>query len=484
MAGGAAGNRGNGLELINSHDNTIGGDTAAERNVISANSQNGIQLSRSSNNSILGNYIGTNTSGTAIRESPKRDSADQQFEQQLDRRRGRECDFGQRPGRRSIAKNSSTNTLASNLIGLNAAGTAAIGNGGDGIRVKAASGNLIGHDDPVSSVTYFDGLTATDVTQPLSAWQGIRGTTTAGQYMMVGTSNSSDGLLYVGSIDGNSGTSYTVTYPGSVATSVYGPDAPTAVDHSTRGQLSHRLGVGCGARVHLRGNDGRPGNAGNYLSIDYPGAEFNYVHSTMGGLAVGNYDSPTDHGQGGLPLGPGHAYIYDIASDTFLTDVVYPGSTSNTAYGIWYNGGTSYTIFGGYSNDPVNNFADQDQPIGPGYLVDYDSATGNFTNWKSFTYPNGNELSHPLRRASAASRKGVYTLNADSVQTGTGDPAQGSWVDVRRNTDGSFGDGRWVNLNYPNLNPTTHVTSSNSVYGNQVVGIVIGVVGIRRTRRP
>ena len=36
--------------------------------------------------------------------------------------------------------------------------------------------------------------------------------------------------------------------------------------------------------------------------------------------------------------------------------------------------------------------------------------------------------------------KGVYTLSADSVQAGTGDPAQGSWVTVRRNTDGSFGE--------------------------------------------
>src|SRR5205085_3476507 len=96
--------------------------------------------------------------------------------------------------------------------------------------------------------------------------------------------------------------------------------------------------------------------AANYRTIDFPGAKFNYVHSTMGGLAVGNYDSPVDHGKFNLPLGPGHAFIYDIASDTFLTDIVFPGALSNTAYGIWYNGGTSYTIAGGYAVDAANNF--------------------------------------------------------------------------------------------------------------------------------
>jgi hypothetical protein len=77
---------------------------------------------------------------------------------------------------------------------------------------------------------------------------------------------------------------------------------------------------------------------------------------TMGGLAVGNYDNPADHGSDGLPFGPGHAVIYDIDSDTFLTDIVFPGAKSNSAYGIWWNGGTSYTIVGGYAYEPVNDF--------------------------------------------------------------------------------------------------------------------------------
>ena len=48
---------------------------------------------------------------------------------------------------------------------------------------------------------------------------------------------------------------------------------------------------------------------------------------------------------------------------------------------------------------------------------------------------------------------------------------------MHRNTDGSFGTATWVNLNYTGVDPTVNITSSNSVYGNQVVGIVIGPNG-------
>src|SRR5262249_19722115 len=153
------------------------------------------------------------------------------------------------------------------------------------------------------------------------------------------------------------------------------------------------------------------GNAAAWQTIDYPGAVYNYMHSTMGGMVVGNYDNPYDHGAYSLPYGPGHATIYDLLTHQFITDIVYPGSMSNTAYGIWYNGGTSYTIVGGYSNTPTNNFANQDAPIGTAYMVDFDSSTGLFSHWASFTAPEGATfLSHFQGVSSVV--PGVYTLAA------------------------------------------------------------------------
>jgi len=50
---------------IASNNNTIGGTLVADRNVISGNGDNGVQFDPVSNNTVLGNYIGTNAAGTA-----------------------------------------------------------------------------------------------------------------------------------------------------------------------------------------------------------------------------------------------------------------------------------------------------------------------------------------------------------------------------------------------------------------------------------
>lgn len=414
----AIANRGNGLEIVKSTGHTVGGETAQVRNVISGNESNGIRLSNVTNSTIAGNYIG-----------------------------------------------------------INATGTAALGNGKTGVRMEDSSGNVIGNTDAVSSIDFFDSADGQDVSQPVSGWQGIRGADTDGEYLIVGTSGS-NGLLYEGTIDGDSGTSHFVNYPLAMDSSVYGPDNLSGSTVRLVGTYRNADYAIAPVEVNAflyEGPNTTIGLAdpGNYRTIDYPGAKYNYAHSTAGGLVVGNYDSPAAHGANGLPFGPGHAYIYDVATDTFIEDIAYPGALSNTAYGIWYNGDTSYTICGGYSLDPANNFDNQERPLGAAFLVDYDAVTGLFTNWKSFSYPNGINFVTHFQGISSV-EKGVYTLNADSVQAGTSNPVQGSWVTVRRNTDGTFSDAAWVDLNYPGVNPSTNVTSSNSVYGNQVVGIVIG----------
>ena len=59
------GNSGGGELFIASANNTIGGNTADERNVISGNSQSGIVISQvtATGNQVLGNYIGTDATG-------------------------------------------------------------------------------------------------------------------------------------------------------------------------------------------------------------------------------------------------------------------------------------------------------------------------------------------------------------------------------------------------------------------------------------
>lgn len=59
---------GNGVVIMNSGNNTIGGHTAFERNIISGNFEAGVILNGSGadNNMIKGNYIGTDSTGTQI----------------------------------------------------------------------------------------------------------------------------------------------------------------------------------------------------------------------------------------------------------------------------------------------------------------------------------------------------------------------------------------------------------------------------------
>lgn len=53
-----------GILIVGGHSNTVGGTTAAERNVVSGNGLGGIVISNSFNNRVKGNYIGVDASGT------------------------------------------------------------------------------------------------------------------------------------------------------------------------------------------------------------------------------------------------------------------------------------------------------------------------------------------------------------------------------------------------------------------------------------
>ena len=58
------GNRLSGLILVNATNNTIGGITAGERNIISGNNDVGIYIADgSTGNKVIGNYIGTDVNG-------------------------------------------------------------------------------------------------------------------------------------------------------------------------------------------------------------------------------------------------------------------------------------------------------------------------------------------------------------------------------------------------------------------------------------
>ncbi|MFM8984447.1 MAG: right-handed parallel beta-helix repeat-containing protein, partial [Planctomycetia bacterium] len=369
-------------------------------------------------------------------------------------------------------------TLARNSIGVLPDGTTAAPNTGDGVLVTArGSGNQIGLATAIDYDVTSSVAAAGGGTLPVAGWQGLTTGGSPGQYLITGTTtNPNDtsetaGLLYVGPITAEEGAGYAMVMPDPPGQTTDGTTAYSA-DNLGNGQL--RI-VGTysvsGAPNELgfmfNGTVNDVGTAANYEPIPrpHPSATWVIPHSTSGGLVVGNYDSSTSSG---VPTGGGLAFVYDAVNRTYLKQsMVYPGSASNTAYGIWHNGGTSYTICGGFANSPINNLLNPRQPLSQALLVDFDSASGQFSNWKSFTYVSPTSGASGITHFEGISgvESGTYTLAGVALVDGV---TAAGFVTVRRNADGSFGEMQWTDLEPPVVGGTAF---ADSVYGNAVVGI-------------
>ena len=121
---------------------TIGSSVAAERNVISGNGTNGIELDGANAITIVGNYIGIDAAGTSA--VPNQETGVYVLV-------GSSNIIGNATGRNVISANLATgvtieagtgNVIAGNYIGTNATGTAALGNG-TGVLLNDA-GNTVG----------------------------------------------------------------------------------------------------------------------------------------------------------------------------------------------------------------------------------------------------------------------------------------------------------------------------------------------------
>ncbi len=126
-------------------------------NIISANRKSGINLSGSSSNEILANKIGTDVAGTVdlgnalngIFLTAKSNS------NTIGNSNGNLISGNDNNGVQ-IGGRSTLNTVSNNIVGLNAAGTATLGNTLDGVRIQNASGNIIGQVDPVGGTNDFN----------------------------------------------------------------------------------------------------------------------------------------------------------------------------------------------------------------------------------------------------------------------------------------------------------------------------------------
>src|SRR5262249_9619080 len=144
----------NAAGVLTDYGNSIGGSAVADRNLISGNNGSGVASSRKFN-TIVGNYIGTDATGTvAIPTNPGISISE----------------FGVWPTSNSISFNlvsgnwshglwlrgGGGGSLNGNLIGTDATGTVPLGNGGNGISIILPHPDF-GSERPTNNVVAYNG---------------------------------------------------------------------------------------------------------------------------------------------------------------------------------------------------------------------------------------------------------------------------------------------------------------------------------------
>ena len=169
------GNSKSGVLVWQAPSNTIGGTTAASRNIISGNDLYGVRISTpaASNSIVQGNYIGTDITGTTA--LPNSNAGVQLANTQNAMIGGAAAGAGNvisgngNQGVLLTGAGVANNNVQGNIIGLDVTGTVAMGNTSGGVRISAgAHDNTIGGDSTagegnVISGNGFDGVLLVNV---------------------------------------------------------------------------------------------------------------------------------------------------------------------------------------------------------------------------------------------------------------------------------------------------------------------------------
>jgi hypothetical protein len=265
--------------------------------------------------------------------------------------------------------------------------------------------------------------------------------------------NVQTGYIYKGSaVDSNKGTFYTLSFPSSYQTSPYGPDKVEKDIVNVVG--NYILSSGGNAYGFLYSGPYSNTKLGVWKTIMPP---FEYcvnciMHSTMNGICVGNYGAELKSITQ-VPLKPKtFAVLFNSKTNQYL-QISIPNAESISAYGIWHNSGSSYTIAGGYLKNKKNR----------SYIVDWDESTNKFSNWTSYKYNNSSQSILTHFDGITAISPSVYNLTGDYID-GMGTGAFFCTVDRSTNKKPV-----WTSYTYPN----SSTISGNTVIDNKSYGVYV-----------
>lgn len=394
------GNTSNGIYMSNSTLNTIGGDTSSERNIVSGNNNDGIQLNGagSTNNTVSGNYIGTDVNGTADLGNT-----------------GDGVDLSSGPSNNTVGGTSSStrnivsgngqygvnfnqsginNTVSGNYIGTDINGTADLGNSNFGISSATSNSNTIGGTAGVSlggSCTGACNLISGNDVGGVGLFTDSNSNTILGNFVGVNVSgsaslsNTNTGILFATSsesnivggttvgarnvISGNTSIGVSIIHAGTDSNTIQGNYIGTdTTGMNDVGNTASGINIDLGASNNLVG--GTTTSARNIIAGN------DGINLSLGGnnsTAQGNYI--------GLNA-DGSAVIYSTAQQLVSiigNNTTLGGTTEGAGNFVAGGGGTGVLVVGmsPFGGSSTNNAIVQGNCIGTNINCEYQAGFGN-----------------------------------------------------------------------------------------------------------
>ncbi|MDJ0960174.1 MAG: Ig-like domain-containing protein [Acidimicrobiia bacterium] len=429
--------------LIDGDGNTVGGDTAAERNIISGNAPYGVVLAIGTNNTVSGNYIGIaadgitplpNSTGIAIVNGTTNNTVGGLTVGE------RNVISGNTDDGIFIQRNDTTgNLIVGNHIGTAVSGAGDLGNGNNGIYIDGSPGNTIG------------GLTA--------------------NHRNVVSGNDNNGIL----LDGADATGNTIqgNYFGlNAAGDAAVPNSDEGVDLSDApGNLVGGNAVGAGNVISGNGQDGvlliGAGSTGNFVSgnsIGTNAAGDAAVANGRAGVYIDNAATANDIGGptaawGNVISGNTEDGIYLTDSGTDLNRITHNYIGTNAAGDAAVpNGDRGVQVESGASSNWIGD-------VGQGNVISGNTGDGIIiADWLSSGTANNRIIEN------------LVGVAADGT-TPLGNGANGVHIDPVANTliaTNTIAHNAWDGVLLEPTSLTGNSIVGNSIYANGQLGIDLG----------
>lgn len=348
-------------------NNVIGGETSADRNVISGNDENGVLISDTgtTGNRVIGNYIGLSSSGSGLTQN----------EYGVVITAGAQSNVVGEPGARNVISgnlydgvvlsgdSTSDNTIASNYIGTDASGSAEVGNQQSGVHIHSgATGNWIGgtnssHGNLISGNYHYGVLIEGAGTDGNILAANIIGLDAAGTSEL---QNGDHGVAMMLGAENN----------------LVGGDA-----FGERNLISGNFGFG--VLIRGAGTDGNVVSA-NYIGIDQTGMvaidndlggiliDDGAQHNMVGGDVPGERNVISGNNGPGVEMTTSGTANNTVSGNYIGVDSTGMGDLGNTTYGVLIRLNAGSNVIGGPGSEE-GNVISGNQNAG----VSIDSSSGN-----------------------------------------------------------------------------------------------------------